>query len=636
MESACERVFAIPELVHRLALQMTLDDLSRLMQTSHRLHSFSLSAFYRHMNCHTGPMLNSPDALHALARNTHHVRSLDSGRSFLVYYFNAVREFHQLASRALGLGYYGGQLSAFSCPDWVPPPDPRSCLLIPFPPMTHLTHLTVQIGLDYVHSGFEDEAFIERYETTNHVAQVSWILHLNPNLVQVCIFGISTRDVDALFSLAWAVSGLKKLEKLILEMIGKEDLWTLLSLSFWFICSPSIKGLGMLFEPSSDDEDDDEDEDDEELVKTLSADVKKITSWGLNRREGPMDNLELLTMEHLAYLPTKQICEFFKDCPSLVHLTLPSLDPSVDVVELGRSIGRNCAKLTGLINKVNADIRRQVLVFEILETMVVGPALEKFVSIGSFPVSDRMMAAFQRHSATLTWVQFDFNHTTESRFIQMVLFECSVLERVIIGGGGGDGEGLRTIPALELTVAEAVERKWASSRIKDLNLRISLGDIGVITDTTEPYYRRPVPIVLTEQEQQQFAVLEKFYKQLGRQTELEVLVLWRIEPVIVPNHAFLGDLTFPALLGLADPMTGRPGFLELLGGLKKLRSFRGSFDSYADENRAIIGMREVRWVAEAWPELKEAEFCPEPPYEDEELSPCLTWLQLQRPELFLS
>ncbi|KAG0272925.1 hypothetical protein BGZ95_011280, partial [Linnemannia exigua] len=476
MESACEKVFAIPELVHKLALQMTLGDLSRLMQTSHRLHSFSLSAFYRHMNCHTGPMLDSPDALHALARNSHHVRSLDSGRSFLVYYFNAVREFHQLASRALGVGYYGGQLSAFSCPDWVPPPDPRPCLLIPFPPMTHLTHLTIQIGLDYVRSGFEDKmTFIDPYETTNHVTQVSWILHLNPNLVQVCIFGISTRDVDALFALAWSVSGLKKLEKLILAMTGREELWTLLSLSFWFVCSRSIKGMGILFEPSSDDEGDDGDEDDEGLNKAISADVEKITSWGVSRREGSLDNLESLTMEHLAYyLSTEQICRFFKDCPSLVHLTLPFLDPNVDVVELGRSIGRTCTKLTSLITKGIADVRRQVLVFEILETMVVGPALEKFVSVGSFPVSDRMMAAFKRHSATLTWVQFDYSWVMESRFIQMVLFECPALEKFILGGD----VARKPTATPELTVAQVVEREWASSRIKDLNLKISLGDIG--------------------------------------------------------------------------------------------------------------------------------------------------------------
>ncbi|KAF9131310.1 hypothetical protein BGW39_001985 [Mortierella sp. 14UC] len=506
--------------------------------------------------------------------------------------------------------------------------------------MTHLTHLTVQIGLDYIQDGYEGETLIDHYETTNHVAQVAWIVHLNPNLVQVCIFGITTRDVDALYALAWSMSGLKKLEKLILEFLGREELWTMLSLSFWFACPRSLKGLGLIFEHSNYDDDDDDDDDEDVLQeqdKATHTDLKKIASWGVQRRQGPLDNLGFMMVEHLAYLGTTQVCEFFQACPGLVHLTLPLLDPGVDAVQLGRTIARTCTRLTELISKRHPDAQREVLVFEILENMAVVPALNKFVAIGLFPVSDRMMAAFRKHTATLTWVQFDYNGAMESRFIQLVLFECPALERFVLGGS----EGWRISVMPDLTVAQAVERKWASSRIKHLNLRISLGDLGVITDTAVPYYRRSAPIILTEQEQRQFAVLEKFYAQLGAQAEMETLELWRIEPDLNAdndnddNDDFLRGPTFPGLLGLADPTTGRPGFLELLGGLKKLTSLRGSFSSYTDENKAIVGMNEVRWIAEAWPVLEEADFCLEPPYGGE-LSPCFEWLQQQRPELLLS
>lgn len=676
MDSACDKVFAIPELVHKLAINLTQGELSSLMQTSHRLHVFCLSAFYRHMNCHTGPLLDSIDALHALSRNVQHIRSLDIGRTFSVYYFNAVLAFHQITSELVGPGR-----TVICCPSWVPAPDPRPCLLIPSPPMTHLTHLSVQIGLDYVQDGFEGECFMDKYETTNHVAQICWILHLNPNLVQVSICGIPTKNIDVLHVLAKAITRLNRLEKLLLGLMGSNILWTLLSYSYFLACPRSIQGLAVMFDESTDDYNDEDnggdndngDDDDPEnghLSPAVDAAVQKIVSWDVNH-EGSreLNNLTFLTLEYLVYLTTEEVCELFEDCPNLEHLTLPYLG-SVDIVAIGRTIGRVCPKLTAMISKGFADDQRRTLVLEIMESLEAAPSLEKFVSVGAFEMSSRLSAAFRRHVAALTWVQFDYNQRMETPFIQLVLFECPNLEKFILGGGAG----WRT-DAPALTVSEVVERKWASSRIKELNLRISLGDLtpasaanaslnaaivasSAAIETTsadeayaasnifaaereeissEPYYLRPTPIVLTESEQRQMAVLEKFYRQLGAQTELEMLELWRIEPATSDDdYDPLQDLTFPALLSLGDPVAGRPGFLELWGGLKKLRSLHGSFSSYTDENKVIIGMKEVQWLAEAWPALEEADFCPEPPYGEGELLPHFKWLNEVRPEVMLS
>ncbi|KAG0295781.1 hypothetical protein BGZ96_011016 [Linnemannia gamsii] len=686
MDSACDKVFAIPELVHKLAINLTQGELSSLMLTSHRLHVFCRSAFYQHMNCHTGPLLDSVDALQALSRNVQHVRSLDIGRTFSVYYFNAVLQFHQSTLEFVGLGK-----SVICCPTWVPAPDPRPCLLISFPPMTHLTRLSVQIGLDYVQDGFEGECLMDKYETTNHVAQVCWILHLNPNLVQVSIFGIPTKNIDVLHVLAKAITGLNRLEKLLLGLMGSDVLWTMLSYSYFLACPRSIQGLAVVFDESTgdyDDEDnggndeigDDDDPESEHLSPAVDAAVQKIVSWDVNH-EGPreLDNLTFLTLEYLMYLTTEEVCELFQDCPNLEHLTLPYLG-SVDIVAIGRTIGRVCPKITGMISKGFADDRRRTLVLEIMESLEAAPSLKKFVSVGAFEMSIRLSDAFRRHAAALTWVQFDYNQRMETPFIQLVLFECPNLEKFILGGGAG-----WKTDAPALTVSEVVERKWASSRIKELNLRVSLGDLAsasaanaalnaaivassaametasadetsatsagaaVITSapnvfavesediSSEPYYVRPRPIVLTEREERQMAVLEKFYRQLGVQTELEILELWRIEPTTSDDdYDPLQDLTFPALLSLGDPVAGRPGFLGLWSGLKKLRSLHGSFSSYTDENKVIIGMKEVQWLAEAWPALEEADFCPEPPYGEGELLPHFKWLNEVRPEVMLS
>ncbi|KAG9064699.1 hypothetical protein KI688_002958 [Linnemannia hyalina] len=653
MVSACDEVFAIPELVHKLIIYLTQAELSNLMQTSHRLHAFCLPYFYQYMVCHTGYLLDSPDALQALARNVQHVRSLDTGRTFSVYYFNAVLAFHEMASRLL-LSRGGDAACAFSCPQWVPLPDPRPCLLIPFPPMTRLTRLSVQIGLDYVQDEFEGECFLDKYETTNHVTQVCWILHLNPNLVQVSIFGIPANNTGALYVLAKTISKLNRLEKLVLGLIGNRFLWTLLTYSFFLACPRSIQALAVEVEVEGSNGDD-YGEDDSECPSTA---LQKIISWGVDHKRGrKLDNLTSLALQELAYLTTEEVCEVFRDCPNLQHLMLPFMgtkfDPlksTVDIVSVGRTIGKGCPKLTEMNCKGFVDDRQEMLVLEIMESMVAAPALEKFVAVGYFKISSRLSAAFRRHTAALSWVQFDSNKEMDTPFIQLVLFECPNLERFILGGGGA----WRTDGPV-LTVSEVVERKWASSRIKELNLRISLGDLvrsvpalsstdahataeaaysaaGFREDdkSPEPYYLRPTPILFTDQEQRQMAVLEKFYKQLGVQTELEVLELWRIE------HNSLGYLTFPALQSLGDPVAGRPGFLDLWGGLKNLRSLRGSFSSYSDENRVVVGMREVQWIADAWPKLEEADFCPEDPFVEGEFLPHMKWLKEIRPEIDLS
>lgn len=529
--------------------------------------------------------------------------------------------------------------------------------------MTHLTHLSVQIGLDYVQDGFEGECFLDKYETTNHLTQICWILHLNPNLVHVSIFGIPTKNNEALYVLAKTISKLNRLEKLVLGLIGREALWSSLAHSYFLACPRSIQALAVVFEEPAGDgdgEDDNGSGGDDDDSKCIEAAVRKIVSWDVKHRGAQeLDNLIYLALENLASLTTEEVNEVFGDCPNLQHLTLPFLGSQVDIVTVGRTLCKVCPKLTEIISESFADDRRRALVLEIMESMEAAPALEKFVSMGNFEISSRLSAAFRRHAAALTWVQFDFNKEMETPFIQLVLFECPNLERFILGGGAGwmtDG------PAL--TISEVVERKWASSRIRELNLRISLGDlvpssfapalsstaahIAVDTDyfaagvkneneTSEPYYLRPPPILFTDQEQRQMAVLEKFYKQLGAQTKLEVLELWRIEPTSnAENDDPLRDLTFPALLSLGDPVAGRPGFLNLWGGLKNLRSLRGSFSSYTDENRVIVGMREVQWIAEAWPELKEADFCPEPPYGEGELLPHFKWLSEIRPEIVLT
>ncbi|KAG0214415.1 hypothetical protein BGX33_002199 [Mortierella sp. NVP41] len=127
----------------------------------------------------------------------------------------------------------------------------------------------------------------------------------------------------------------------------------------------------------------------------------------------------------------------------------------------------------------------------------------------------------------------------------------------------------------------------------------------------DPYYSPPIPTILSEAEKQHFAILEKLYLQTGMLTELKSLVL-KIVKFDGQGQAYTPSddepSSFPAMLSLGDIWTGRPGCLGHLAGLKKMGSLTGSVHADSEENKATMEWREVVWMPEQWPHLKNAEF----------------------------
>ncbi|KAF9099447.1 hypothetical protein BGX29_007135 [Mortierella sp. GBA35] len=62
-------------------------------------------------------------------------------------------------------------------------------------------------------------------------------------------------------------------------------------------------------------------------------------------------------------------------------------------------------------------------------------------------------------------------------------------------------------------------------------------------------------------------------------------------------------------MSLGDDATGRPGFLDLLGGLNNSQELKGS--DYLDTNKVnkTVGWQEMGWIEAHWPKLKKARFC---------------------------
>ncbi|KAF9142264.1 hypothetical protein BGX30_003069, partial [Mortierella sp. GBA39] len=53
---------------------------------------------------------------------------------------------------------------------------------------------------------------------------------------------------------------------------------------------------------------------------------------------------------------------------------------------------------------------------------------------------------------------------------------------------------------------------------------------------------------------------------------------------------------------------GRPGYLQLLGGLTKLKELYGSTCLVIEETEATVGTDEIKWMDRLWVALETAQF----------------------------
>ncbi|OAQ31988.1 hypothetical protein K457DRAFT_153946 [Linnemannia elongata AG-77] len=136
-------------------------------------------------------------------------------------------------------------------------------------------------------------------------------------------------------------------------------------------------------------------------------------------------------------------------------------------------------------------------------------------------------------------------------------------------------------------------------------------------------------------------MLERFYRQLGELTELEHLDLSAAPSPLTPaslreKGVFLGS--FPGMLSLGNESMGRPGYLRLLEGWKKLKYLRGSVQVFTVETSGTVGQDEFAWMVDNWPCLRYAAFLlprSGPWSRDKEHLPEIQWLRDRKPQLSL-
>ncbi|KAG0365764.1 hypothetical protein BGX24_003974, partial [Mortierella sp. AD032] len=347
------------------------------------------------------------------------------------------------------------------------------------------------------------------------------------------------------------------------------------------------------------------------------------------QREEPLEHLTELSIQ-LDYVKynDEEFLTIFKAAPNILKLEVPFMfGEEMDGTSLAKKIVECCPNIRELTQRDYEDSRSEgEIIFRIMGALT--PNQVEVLTCGllyiQLDVTNKDLSLWVRHTMSLRRVHLDHCSFDCGDVTEMLLKECPNLEVLHAHWNGASIEHV-------LDLGVAISFPWACTKIRELELTIGLND-GIAWVPEEgapvPYYDRPPPLTLTDDEKQAFGKLERFYRQIGSLVQLKRLHLnarhFDMSRQAFDTYEF--EFPFPALLSLGCEQTGRPGFLNLLGRLTKLKSLRGSFRMDQDETKKTVGQPEIEWIDKHWPLLKEAQFFDK---EAEATNP-FKWLQAQR------
>jgi hypothetical protein len=659
--TACERFFSIPELVETLAAKLTTKQLITLLKTNRRMQSICEAELFREVDLTSAKgfkLFESTAAVKALARNGRQVRSIKFELvSSLIYYnglmgdntFAIVKDDGKEDKRVLSLPTYDKLAlmdgtsefaSAFAdmnkdqhkdrttaTPTTMPLPLP-DCItpapfeFIPFAPMRNLTKISMNI-FGHVENTQQKKYFLNSsFNSENGLLQACWILEQSPHLVEVKLEEIYPEFYRELQYLPMTIHGLSKLRRLELGLTLARKKWPHFGSTIYFACPPSMRELKIVFLDM---------EMDSMATHPLQGYIDTNNTgdrpWSMDdyiwkaippRRQEPLLEMTDFLVGSLEAETTAEVLAQLDHCPGVIQLSVPHIGKRVRVNDVVQHLVKTCTSIKSLecdgfqskqINKLMSGLIQALPEQTLLDYSWAGFKDDPAIDYRNF---------YQRHSKTLLRIDVALCRGIKSKSIQAILTECYALEEFLLQPHHWTSE-------TKLDLADAIATPWVCSRIKMLYLLVGIPDLrpaaidraGVL----KPYYKRK-PFFLTIEEKEQFSQLETFYKQIGSLTRLNILVLKAkmlraSDPPNVLNPNVMEDeadiwfgyqkISFPALLSLGDPQTGRPGYLGHLKGLKNLRLFLGSVAVDADETMTTVGWEEVRFFDKYWPKLQRAE-----------------------------
>ncbi|KAF9135558.1 hypothetical protein BGW39_002306 [Mortierella sp. 14UC] len=688
--AACDRFFAIPELVAELAACLDANSLHRMMLTSRRMHSFCEPSLYHSVVLNSldrcsFERIASLDYLGALVRNIHHVKSLNSGLLFAVYQFHCMLAFQQqereqgreqqeqkeAADSSYSRTTAGASTASLSAlgllplPEWTPLPDlPSSKMeLILLPPMCNLTHF--KMNFDRLIHHRLHRAYLPSYDRRSRsIQQVAWVLRQSPHLVDIDMYHIDLKSIRDIQALPTVIHGLVKLRKFRIRIALPRPEWAFLGSTLFFCCPPSLRHLKieMYYNGSSNNGGDPE-------LFTISPTPP--------RRQEPLRELRSFYIQEVLSRTTEEYLSHFQHCPALEELHISKFSrTSMNFTTITQFIATHCPKLHSLTQDSYQPGSLTPLSLRIMEIMT-PQMLQKLVCIQyieGLSSPHEYSILFRRHSTTLRRLELSPCWSIKSTTLRTILCECQALQAFVLVQA-------ETPNHCGIDLVDAVAAPWACTSLVRLFLVVNLLDCRersssftavaghgdednmgydhrvetMVTEGWKPYYAREAPIVLTAKEEEQFRLLEMFYRQLGSLTQLEFLSLKvQLDTDFTQTQEAEDDNgveepwlnyqrnSLPGMLSLGDDKSNRPGFLHLLSGWKNLSCLYGSVALDAAETRRTVGLADMQFMVAQWPNLSQAEFMLTIEEDDdddddgdeaEQGQSALEWLQESRPDI---
>ncbi|KAF9542528.1 hypothetical protein EC957_001897 [Mortierella hygrophila] len=592
--SASARLFGIPELASIVGSYLKKKDISLLMMTSRQMHEAMAPIFYKSLitiydNSRGTNLQESPDGLKALARNIHYVKSWSSSLLFFVYYYHATTAYYDSSNTNSTTATTS---SLITLPTETTPGTPQQfssetldlVQLVPLPAMTWLTklELTLSMRLFELRCPYN----LPNYNNPQTSAiRLCGLLQLLPQLRDLSLCTLSVRNSWSAQLITSTLLDMTNLKQLRITLASKVHYPGIITLLF-FSCPPSIERLDIGFAHPRELEIFDNSD---MVTGGAEQDAERVFS----RRTSPLINTRELTLVRWTDITTtEEFLSIFRQCPGLekLDIALSVVPTGVD----GADIGRICPNLRDIVYLGSDDDSsgKEMWPLKIMEVL---PEAQMETLAFSWTLSRQLertvvRTTILRHSLSLRKIRITAQITSSA--IRMILETCGVLEAIHIFRSA-------------INLSDAVASPWASSKITRLSLSVAItmpslslpADIQYI-----PSYLKTPPTPLSQDEEHIFTQLEVFYRQIGKQTNMQTLRLDR--PTINRPGArnLAGEkMPFPGLLSLKGNVAGRPGYLDLLGGLSQLKNVDKDVVPETWDYKLAEDAPEVDWILEHWP-----------------------------------
>ncbi|KAF9345393.1 hypothetical protein BGX26_003169 [Mortierella sp. AD094] len=614
MPTASSTFFGILDLVYALGPLLTQHDLSQLMQVNHALNDNLQSFFWHSVDLQARDralcFLESPEAIHALAKNAHHVRSLTASNDFLLYYM------HGLCTRQNRDS--SSEQAEIVPPQWLPEYNIDPNYSLPLPLFNQLTQFHCEVQESHNQNTMNGVANDTDIRPTPHLdpLHILWIISLHPTLSHVVIDGFSNRNGYIARVLAQTISALDRMTHFELhsprKYVTSSDLEEL-----FFSCPPSLESLKIFAETRS-------------TRGCLSNDIEvskndhHVDGPPPKPREDPLWRLKELRLPIIrspkGYWP-EFIDSILKHSPALESWAAIDFYRESVNEAAANAISLYCRSLRHVI------VPRQHYCYgprAVLQSLIGLPQdqLETlhWVNFKNLDDSPDMMAPFlQRHSHSLREIRFEMSGSVNKKTMGAILSTCASLEVLRITQKRSKNQ---IIPE-DLVVSE-----WVCHNLQYLQLFVEVPEDN--SSNQSDLEQGSASEACTERD-----AFRKLYRQIGLMTKLKILDLRRQDTYSTLDYH---EVSLPRLLTLEDDESGAMGCLSMLAGLTDLRELRGSVRADTSEVSKRMGKQEVKWMAEHWPVLEVAEFLPDgyAKTPDFEVPEHLQWLQEQKPKLRLS